>query len=133
VLENFASNAERRALVTGDALPAARISDVYAALPAITGKFELEYEGELRGADTIGRELIRASVGNVFQALADTMDTARMVEWFNAGWFPSWIATWPGSCCSCVRGRRLVLRILRNYFCGDFFWGANFTLQDGLL
>jgi magnesium chelatase subunit I len=104
VLENVASNAERRALVTGDALPAARISDVYATLPAITGKFELEYEGELRGADTIGRELIRASVANVFQAVADTMDTARMVEWFDAGWFPSGIATWPGSCCSCFRG-----------------------------
>ena len=63
----------------------ARISDVYAALPSITGKFELEYEGELRGADTIGRELIRASVANVFQSLADTMDTTRIVEWFDAG------------------------------------------------
>jgi magnesium chelatase subunit I len=85
MLENVASNAERRALVTGETPPIARVSDVYAALPAITGKFELEYEGELRGADTIGRELIRASVANVFQALADTMDTSRIVEWFDAG------------------------------------------------
>jgi magnesium chelatase subunit I len=85
VLENVASNAERRTFVTGEAPPVARVSDVYAALPAITGKFELEYEGELRGADTIGRELIRASVANVFQALADSMDTARVVEWFDAG------------------------------------------------
>ena len=37
----------------GEAPPVARISDVYAALPSITGKFELEYEGELRGADAI--------------------------------------------------------------------------------
>jgi len=36
------------------------------ALPAITGKLELEYEGELKGADTIARELIRTAVGRVF-------------------------------------------------------------------
>ena len=28
-----------------------RISDVYAALPSITGKLELEYEGELKGGE----------------------------------------------------------------------------------
>ncbi len=43
-----------------------RVTDVYAALPAITGKFELEYEGELRGADNVARDIIRAAVGNVF-------------------------------------------------------------------
>ena len=42
------------------------ITDIYAALPAITGKFELEYEGELRGADNVARDIIRAAVGNVF-------------------------------------------------------------------
>ena len=44
----------------------ARVSDVYAAIPAMTGKFELEYEGELRGAENIARELIRAAVGKTF-------------------------------------------------------------------
>ena len=63
VLENVVSNAERRALTTGEAPPAARIADIYAALPAITGKFELEYEGELKGADAIAHELIRARRG----------------------------------------------------------------------
>ena len=29
-----------------------RIADIYAALPAITGKLELEYEGEMKGGDT---------------------------------------------------------------------------------
>jgi magnesium chelatase subunit I len=85
VLENVASNAERRALVTGETPPVARVSDIYAALPAITGKFELEYEGELRGADTIGRELIRASVATVFQALHNSIDSTRTVEWFDSG------------------------------------------------
>ena len=30
----------------------ARVTDIYAALPSITGKFEMEYEGELKGAET---------------------------------------------------------------------------------
>ena len=85
VLENVASNAERRALVTGEAPPVARIADIYAALPAITGKFELEYEGELKGADAIAQELIRHAVANVFTARLDALDTARTVEWFERG------------------------------------------------
>ena len=85
VLENVASNAERRALVTGEAPPVARIADIYAALPSITGKFELEYEGELKGADAIAQELIRNAVANVFTARLDALDTARTVEWFERG------------------------------------------------
>src|SRR3954471_13111536 len=50
-LENVVSNAERRAWGAADTEIVARIADVYAALPAITGKIELEYEGELKGAD----------------------------------------------------------------------------------
>ena len=34
--------------------------------PSMTGKFELEYEGEMRGAENIARELIRAAVGKTF-------------------------------------------------------------------
>src|SRR6188472_2687267 len=59
VLENVVSNAERRAIVTGEEEIVPRISDVYAAQPAITGKIELEYEGELVGGHAIARELIR--------------------------------------------------------------------------
>ncbi len=51
-MENVISNAERRALVNGEKMVVPRISDIYAALPAITGKLELEYEGEMKGADT---------------------------------------------------------------------------------
>src|SRR5215210_3504612 len=43
VLENVISNAERRALANSEALVVPRVADVYAAIPAITGKFELEY------------------------------------------------------------------------------------------
>ena len=42
------------------------MSDVYAALPSLTGKIELEYEGELKGAEEVARELVRAAVATVF-------------------------------------------------------------------
>ncbi len=46
-----------------------RISDVYAALPAITGKLELEYEGEMKGADFVGRELIRTAIAKTYDRI----------------------------------------------------------------
>ena len=48
-----------------------RVTDLYAALPSITGKFELEYEGELRGAEQVARDLIRSAVGAVFTGVFD--------------------------------------------------------------
>src|SRR3984893_2093860 len=65
-LENVLSSAEQRAVRNRDSAVVARIADVYSAIPAMTGKFELEYEGELRGAENIARELIRAAVGKTF-------------------------------------------------------------------
>src|SRR5476649_1784503 len=73
-LELVVSNAERRALANGETLVVPRITDVYAALPSITGKFELEYEGELRGAEQIARDLIRSAVGAVFTGMFDGVD-----------------------------------------------------------
>ena len=62
-----------------------RVTDVYAALPSITGKFELEYEGELRGAEQVARDLIRSAVGSVFTGMFDGVDTRTIVEWFDLG------------------------------------------------
>jgi magnesium chelatase subunit I len=59
LLESVVSNAERRALVNSESIVTPRISDIYSALPAITGKLELEYEGEQLGSDRVARELIR--------------------------------------------------------------------------
>jgi magnesium chelatase subunit I len=84
-LENVLSNAERRALGSGEHPVVARIADIYAALPSITGKFEMEYEGELKGADNVARELIRSSVANVFAERFDQVDLRRVVEWFDLG------------------------------------------------
>ncbi len=62
-----------------------RVSDVYAALPSLTGKFELEYEGELMGADNVARELIRASVGEAFSVYLGSADLKATVGYFESG------------------------------------------------
>jgi magnesium chelatase subunit I len=84
-LELVTSNAERRALANGEKMVVPRVTDLYAALPSITGKFELEYEGELRGAEQVARDLIRAAVGVVFSHAFDGVDTKKVVEWFDLG------------------------------------------------
>jgi len=84
-LELVVSNAERRALASGEKLVVPRVTDIYAALPSITGKFELEYEGELRGAEQVARDLIRLAVGNVFTGMFEGADTRTVIEWFDLG------------------------------------------------
>src|SRR5882672_5523631 len=84
-LELVVSNAERRALANNESIVVPRVTDVYAALPSITGKFELEYEGELKGAETVARDLIRSSVGNVFTGMFEGQDSRTVVEWFDLG------------------------------------------------
>ena len=84
-LENVLSNAERRSLITGEDVVVPRVADIYAALPAITGKLELEYEGELKGADSIARDLIRQAVQMVFRQYFPAADFKPVVEWFETG------------------------------------------------
>ena len=85
VMENVVSNAERRAIVTGDTEVVPRVSDIYAALPAITGKIELEYEGELVGGMAIARELIRRAADATFQDRAGGVNTDDVIMWFDEG------------------------------------------------
>ncbi|MFQ5656252.1 MAG: magnesium chelatase [Candidatus Methylomirabilales bacterium] len=84
-MENVVSNAERRAVLSGDTRIVPRPADIFAALPAITGKLELEYEGELRGADIIARGLIREAIGETFTKHLSLADFLPIVEWFNEG------------------------------------------------
>ncbi len=67
VLENAVSSAERRAVLSGGDVMV-RLSDVFAALPAIVGKMELEYEGELVGAESIARQLVSDAANETFLA-----------------------------------------------------------------
>ena len=84
-LENVVSNAERRALKAKEAVAVPRIVDIYSALPAITGKLELEYEGELKGGDTVARELIRTAVGKIYDQYFEGANMAQVIQWFDLG------------------------------------------------
>ncbi len=84
-MELVLSNAERRALLHGESLVVPRVGDIYTALPGITGKIELEYEGEVRGADTVIREIIRQSVAIVFDKYFANTNTQQIEQWFNLG------------------------------------------------
>ena len=84
-LENVASSAEQRAVRNKESLAVARVADIYSAIPAMTGKFELEYEGEVRGAGNIARELIRAAIGKVFTRYFSEVNLQPVVQWFELG------------------------------------------------
>jgi magnesium chelatase subunit I len=84
-LENAVSNAERRAILAGEAAIVPRVTDVYAALPSLTGKIELEYEGELRGADVVARDLVRAAIATVFDGYSAMADLKPVIDWFENG------------------------------------------------
>jgi magnesium chelatase subunit I len=84
-MENVLSNAERRALASDEPTAVPRVTDVYSALPSITGKFEMEYEGELKGAEAVARELIRGAVATVADGYLAHLDTRQVVEWFDLG------------------------------------------------
>src|SRR6201985_3183963 len=84
-MENVVSNAERRAIRNKERFVVPRISDVYAALPAITGKLELEYEGEMKGADYVGRELIRTAIARTYDEYFTGANVQQIVQWFDLG------------------------------------------------
>jgi magnesium chelatase subunit I len=85
VMENIVSNAERRALATREPVAVPRVLDIYSALPSITGKIELEYEGELKGGDAVARDLIRMAVGKVYNKYYEGVNVSAIVQWFDLG------------------------------------------------
>jgi magnesium chelatase subunit I len=66
--ELLTSNLERRALTTGETVVAPRLVDLFATLPAITGKVEMVFEGEQQGAEIVAKKLIGDAVKNLFEA-----------------------------------------------------------------
>jgi len=84
-LENAISNAERRTVALGEEKVVPRVSDIYAAVPSITGKLELEYEGEIQGGDAIARDLIRRAAGRVLEERMGGADLSKIVAWFDQG------------------------------------------------
>ncbi|MBA2703747.1 MAG: magnesium chelatase [Blastocatellia bacterium] len=85
VIESVVSNAERRALLTEEEEIVPRISDIYAATPSMTGKMELEYEGEQIGASRIAKDLIKRAAGEIFEGYFGGIDFAQTLQWFDQG------------------------------------------------
>jgi magnesium chelatase subunit I len=60
--ENLVSNAERRMILNSESSTFVRITDFLGVIPAITGKIELVYEGELEGPAKVANMLIGKAV-----------------------------------------------------------------------
>jgi magnesium chelatase subunit I len=60
------SSAERRALINAEAHTHVRVADFWSAVPAITGKVELVYEGEQEGAHAVAQHLIGKMIRSLF-------------------------------------------------------------------
>jgi magnesium chelatase subunit I len=104
-IENLVSNAERRSILSGDALIVPRICDLAAVLPGMTGKIELVFEGEQEGPVKVGKALIGKAVRTVFRnyfpdplqrkvprslkqeeaAVQDHSEYAKITSWFESG------------------------------------------------
>jgi magnesium chelatase subunit I len=84
-MENVISNAERRAIRNSERRVVPRIGDIYAAMPAITGKLELEYEGEMKGADSVARELIRSAIASTYDQYFHGVNMNQVIQWFDLG------------------------------------------------
>jgi len=93
--ENLVSAAERRMLVAGAERTVARLSDFVGIVPAITGKIELVYEGELEGPVHVAHRLIGAAIKTLFTQYFPHPEKAkkskadnpyeRIVDWFTLG------------------------------------------------
>lgn len=67
--EQLVSAAERRAILNNEERTTARISDLFAIIPAITGKVELVYEGEQEGPALVARSLIKKAIRSLYPHL----------------------------------------------------------------
>ena len=64
--ENLISTAERRMIINREKSTFVRLSDFNGVIPAITGKIELVYEGELEGPAHVANTLIGKSIKTLF-------------------------------------------------------------------
>jgi len=93
--ENLVSTAERRMLINQEEKTQARIADLTGIIPAITGKIELVYEGELEGPIHVANKLISAAIKVLFaQYFPDPEKVKKskianpyqeVIDWFTAG------------------------------------------------
>ncbi|MGA0559844.1 magnesium chelatase [Larkinella sp. VNQ87] len=100
--ENLLSAAERRALLNGEKETYVRITDLYGVVPAICGKVELVYEGEVEGPVIVAQNLIGKAIrtqflnyfpnpekakkqkgGNPYKKITDWFGDGNVIEFLN--------------------------------------------------
>jgi magnesium chelatase subunit I len=93
--ENLVSTAERRMIVNSEKNTAIRVTDFLGVIPAITGKIELVYEGELEGPAKVAHILLGKAIKNIIlQNLPDPERSKKLkqknpydsiINWFSKG------------------------------------------------
>lgn len=93
--ENLVSTAERRMLLKGEKSTFVRLSDLTGIIPAVTGKIELVYEGELEGPAKVANILIGKAIKSLFTRYLPDPEKAKksksanpylvIAEWFTEG------------------------------------------------
>ena len=81
ILENLMSSVERRMLMNNEKSSTVRLHDFLGAIPSITGKVELVYEGEQEGAGLVAEHLLGKAVKTLFtKEFPDIADLKRTDE-----------------------------------------------------
>ncbi|RCH54835.1 magnesium chelatase [Mucilaginibacter hurinus] len=93
--ENLISNAERRMIINNEESTFVRISDFLGVIPAITGKIELVYEGELEGPAKVANILIGKAIKTLLLQFFPDPEKAKkskspnpyaaIINWFGNG------------------------------------------------
>lgn len=93
--ENLVSTAERRMLINREKNTFVRLSDLAGIIPAITGKIELVYEGELEGPANVAGTLIGKAIKTLFSRYFPDPEKAKksknanpytaIADWFTDG------------------------------------------------
>jgi magnesium chelatase subunit I len=92
--ENLISNAERRMIINNEKNTFVRITDFLGVIPAITGKIELVYEGELEGPAKVANILIGKAIKSMLLQFFPDPEKAKKGKKTNlynevVGWFAS--------------------------------------------
>lgn len=93
--ENLISTAERRMLINKEPKTAVRLADLMGIIPAITGKIELVYEGELEGPAKVAHILLGKAIKTMYAKYFPDPEKAKknksanpylaITEWFAEG------------------------------------------------
>ncbi len=96
LLEVVISRAEQRAVRLSEPYVAPRLSDLFSSFHALTGKLELEYEGEVRGAEWVAQSIVREAMGRLFKEYFRVEECLPVAQWFARGGqliLPEWETT----------------------------------------